>query len=104
MTTPGHEAATYQLAGPHALSQEDMVAILTRILGRPIRAAARPFEEVRRDAEAAGLPAERIATMGMMSAHYDAHGLVGNPNVLRWILGREPTTYEAFVRREMPLS
>ena len=104
MTTPGHEAATYQLAGPHALSQEDMAAILTRILGRPIRAAARPFEEVRRDAEAAGLPAERIATMGMMSAHYDAHGLVGNPNVLRWILGREPTTYEAFVRREMPLS
>ena len=103
MTTPGHEGATYQLAGPHALSQDDMAAILTRILGRPVRAVARPFEEVRREAVAAGLPAERIATMGLMNAYYDAHGLVGNPNVLRWILGREPTTYEAFVRREMPL-
>lgn len=36
-----------------------------------------------------------------MNAHYDRHGLIGNPNVLRWILGREPNDFGGFVRREL---
>jgi uncharacterized protein YbjT (DUF2867 family) len=103
MTEPGHEAATYQLVGPEALSQNDCAAILTRVLGRPIRAEAKPLEEFRRDAAAAGIPAERIDGMTKMNTHYDAHGLVGNPNVLRWILGREPTQFAEFVVRELLL-
>ena len=63
------------------------------VLGRPIRAVAKPIEDFRRDAAAAGMPAERIEVMTKMNAHYDAHGLVGNPNVLRWLLGREPTRF-----------
>ena len=42
--------------------------------------------------------------MCRMNAHYDAHGLIGNPNVLRWVLKREPTGFDAFVVREMPES
>jgi len=103
MTTAGHDGATYQLAGPDALSQDDMARILTEVLGRPIRAATKPPDEFRRDATAAGMPAERIETMSLMNAHYDAHGLIGNPNVLRWLLGREPTRFAEFVRREMPM-
>lgn len=100
-TEPGHEGATYQLAGPQALSQDDMADILTGLLGRPIRAAAKSMDDVRQEMTAAGMPAERIDTMARMNAHYDAHGLVGNPNALRWILGREPTTFADFVRREL---
>lgn len=103
ITEPGHDAATYQLAGPEALSQDDCAAILTRILGRPVRAVAKPIADFRRDAAAAGLPPERIETMTKMNAHYDAHGLVGNPNVLRWILAREPTRFADYVVRELPL-
>ena len=103
MTEPGHQAATYQLAAPDALSQEDCAAILSQVLGRPIRAAAKPIADFRRDAAVAGLPPERIETMTKMNAHYDAHGLVGNPNVLRWILGREPTRFAEYVVRELPL-
>ena len=103
MTEPGHEAATYQLAGPDALSQDDCAGILTKVLGRPIRAVAKPLEDFRRDAAAAGMPAERIEVMSKMNAHYDAHGLVGNSNVLRWILAREPTRFAEFVVRELPL-
>ena len=104
MTEPGHEAATYQLAGPEALSQDDCAGILTTVLGRPIRAVAKPIEDLRRDAVAAGMPVERIETMTKMNAHYDSHGLVGNPNVLRWLLGREPTRFVEFVRRELPVT
>ena len=104
MTEPGHDAATYQLAGPDDLSQDDCAGILTSVLGRPIRAVAKPIADFRRDAVAAGMPDERIEGMIKMNAHYDAHGLVGNSNVLRWILGREPTRFAEFVRRELPLS
>ena len=45
MTEPGHEAATYQLAGPNALSQDDCASILPRVLGRPIRAEAKPIDD-----------------------------------------------------------
>jgi uncharacterized protein YbjT (DUF2867 family) len=102
LTTPGHEGATYQLAGPEALSQADMAGILAQLLGRPIRAMGKPLDEFHREASAAGMPAERIETMCLMNAHYDAHGLIGNPNVLRWILGREPTHFIDFVKRELP--
>lgn len=101
MTEPGHEGATYQLAGPDALSQDDIACILTQVLGRPIRAEVKPLEDFRRDATVAGMPVERIETMCKMNAHYDAHGLVGNPNVLRWILGRQPTRFAAFVVKEL---
>ena len=100
-TEAGHEGATYQLAGPELLSQDDMARILTELLGRPVRAVAKSPEDARNEAVAAGLPAYRIETLARMNAHYDAHGLIGNPNVLRWILGREPTSFATFVRREL---
>jgi uncharacterized protein YbjT (DUF2867 family) len=101
LTQSGHQGATYQLAGAQALSQDDMAQILGRLLGRPIRALAKPLDEFRREAAAAGVPAERIETMCLMNAHYSAHGLIGNANVLRWILRREPTSFADFVSREL---
>ena len=50
---------------------------------------------------AAGLAAKRIEAMCTMNRHYDAHGLTGNANVLRWLLGREPTDFRTFVERDL---
>jgi len=100
-TQDGHESATYQLAGPQALSQEDVAMILSQILGRPIRAAALPLAEVLQKAAASGMAAERVETMRLMNTHYDRQGLIGSPNVLNWLLGRPPGTFLAFVRREL---
>ena len=101
MVEPGHDYATYQLAGPQQLSMEDCAAILTGVLGREVKAIARSDEEFRRGAQAAGMPDARIEGMSVMNAHYTAHGLSGNPNVLRWLLGREPTRFADFVKREL---
>ena len=35
-----------------------------------------------------------------MFQYYEAHGLTGNPTVLRWLLGRAPTSFASFARRE----
>jgi len=34
-----------------------------------------------------------------MNSHYDQFGFRGNPNVMRWILGREPNTFENYAKR-----
>lgn len=91
------EVALGDLTDPAAMSKAMVGAGQVLHICPPMH----PAEDMRREAAAAGLPSERIETMVRMNAHYDAHGLVGNPNVLRWLLGREPTTYRAFVRREL---
>jgi uncharacterized protein YbjT (DUF2867 family) len=97
---PGkHAFATYELGGPEALSQDDMARILAEVLGRPVTARAVPLEEMRAKARTAGLGDDRIEQMTAMNRHYDAHGMRGNPNVLRLLLGREPTTFRQYVER-----
>ena len=100
-TENGHGGATYQLAGPDLLSQRDMALILSGLTGKKIIAQAKTPEKFKADAKAASMPVTRLDTMLKMNAHYDAHGLVGNPNVLRWVLGREPTHFKDFVIRDL---
>jgi uncharacterized protein YbjT (DUF2867 family) len=98
-TQPGHHHATYELAGPQALSQDDMAAILTEEIGRPVVARQVLPEELRTTAAAKGVDPARIERMLVMNAHYDRHGFLGNPNILRWLIGRPPTLYRDYVRR-----
>ena len=35
-----------------------------------------------------------------IGACYSKYDFVGNPNVLTWLLGREPTSVEAYHRKE----
>lgn len=95
----GHLHATYELAGPEALSQDDMAATLTQLLGRPVRARAIPLDEMQARARKAGASEDRIEQMTAMNRHYDEHGFLGNANVLGWLLGRAPTRYADYVRR-----
>jgi len=96
---PGHLYATYELAGPQALSQTDMAAILTNLLGRSVEARAVSIEQLQARARASGAGEDRIEQMTIMNEHYDRHGFLGNPNVLTWLLGRNPTSYADYVRR-----
>ncbi len=95
----GHLYATYELAGPESLSQDDMAKILSDVLKRSITARHIPLDEMAAKAKAAGATDLRIDTMRKMNGHYDHSGFLGNANVLRWLLGREPNTYKAYVER-----
>ncbi|MEM1261406.1 MAG: NmrA family NAD(P)-binding protein [Pseudomonadota bacterium] len=96
-TQDGHEYATYELAGPQALSQKDMAATIADILGQPVKAVALDLDTMEQKARAAGASDDRIEQMLTMNRHYDAHGFLGNANVLHWLLRREPTTFRAYV-------
>jgi len=98
-TAPGHLYATYELAGPEALSQRDMARIISEVLDREVEAVATPLDEMVASASARGFGEDRVEQMRRMNAHYDAHGFLGNPNVLRWLLGRDPATFRDYVQR-----
>lgn len=95
----GHLYATYELAGREALSQNEMAAIISDVIGKPVVAKAIPLEQVAETARAKGFNDDRVEQMVVMNRHYDHCGFLGNPNVLRWILGRDPTLYRQFIER-----
>jgi uncharacterized protein YbjT (DUF2867 family) len=105
LTEPDHLNAIYELAGTLSLSHVEVAEIFGRVLKRDIRTER---EEIRdwsqRTSTALAMnthstPREKYATENLirMFKYYDQWGLVGNPNVLRWILKRDPTSLESFV-------
>ena len=98
LTGDGYENGIFELCGP-AITLRGKAEILSRVLGKPVRAEKEPLDAFLDHARAIGLSDFTIDVMAKMFPYYDAHGLVGNPKILGWILGREPTDFEAFARR-----
>jgi len=92
LTEQGHDAATYELAGPAITLAE---AVRTAGRARGVELEARTVD--RADAPVPPPFADRpsaSADMRAMWQEYDRHGLRGNSNILRMLLGREPASFE----------
>jgi hypothetical protein len=70
--------------------------VLGAAVGRPVRAVAEPVEAWDARARAAGIGDYQRETLAAMFRSYAANGLIGNANVLGWLLGRRPTTLAQF--------
>jgi len=101
LTEPGHLGATYELAGPDALTQTQVAEILSKQLRRLVRAEQITIETWTRQAQASGMGAYQIETLVKMFRYYDRHGFWGNPRALSYLIGREPAKFETFVERTM---
>src|SRR6185437_4765318 len=99
LTQDGHDGATYELVGTPPLSQNEVAAALAAVLGRDVRAEEEPVAAWDARARAGGVGEHERATLSAMFRYYAMHGLVGNPHVLRWLLGRAPTSLTAFFAR-----
>ena len=96
-----HDFASYQLAGPDSLNQLDMAKIISEVIGKPVFAEAKSTDEFKQSAEKVGMPEDRIEQIILMNNHYNEHGLVGNSNVLEWILGRPATNFSSYIRNNL---
>ena len=98
-----HTAATYELAGPGTFTGHDIGQLLSKVLGRPIRVERMDAEAFIRarmgDSDPSALE-HQLRAIRAIEARYSSHDFIGNPNVLTWLLGRPPTTFEAFVRKQ----
>lgn len=99
LTEAHHKNATYELAGTLPLSHVEVAKIFSRVLLRDVRAEE---EEIRAwRLRAAGLSKYALESLARMFTYYDRWGLAGNPNVLKWLLKREPTSLEVFARKQI---
>lgn len=99
LTEPGHQYATYELAGTLPMSHVEVISIFNRVLNESFRAEKEDIQDWKSRAEQRGMEAYAVDGLSSMFEYYDRWGLAGNPNVLRWVLKREPTSLETFVQR-----
>lgn len=92
-----HRWATYELCAADILTGHDVAETLTSVSGAPVHAEQVPIEAVL----PADAPDYTIDGFTRLINQYDRYGILGNPNVLRWLLGREPTTFAGYARREL---
>jgi hypothetical protein len=88
------------LVGTGLTSQVEIAAQLSKLLGKEIRAQQISLEDWKEQVEKTGLGSYQISTLVKMFLHYQDHGFSGNPRMLHWLLGRQPTTLENCIHRE----
>ena len=97
LTEPTHKNAIYELAGTMPTSHAAVAEILSRVLNRDIRAEKEKIKDWKFRAK--GMSEYAMQNLVRMFEYYDQWGLVGNPNVLRGLLKREPKSMESFIDR-----
>ncbi len=102
LTEAGHRNATYELAGSAPYSHAEVGETMTSVLNRPIRVEQEDISEWR--LRAVEVNEYALENLVKMFEYYDKWGLRGNPNVLRWLLGRDPVSLENFIQRSMKQS
>jgi NAD(P)H dehydrogenase (quinone) len=95
LTEDGHVGATYELVGTPAVSQIDVAQALSHVIGRPVRTVAETVEAWENRVRA-GMDDYHRETLAAMFRSYATDGLVGNANVLTWLLGHSPMTLAQF--------
>ena len=98
-----HAGATYELVAPGRYTAHELGAIIARVLERPIAVeqidADTYLKEFFGEVGPDQFPHE-ARVLRAITTRYSSHDFVGNPNVLTWLLGRPPTSYEQFVRTQ----
>jgi uncharacterized protein YbjT (DUF2867 family) len=98
-----HAGATYELVAPGRYTAHDLAKIISTVTGREVVAEeidSEAFLKASLGADSATQFPYQARLLRAISARYSSHDFVGNPNVLTWLLGREPTTFEQFTARE----
>ena len=98
-----HWSATYELVSDGRYTAYDLCTILSEVLDRHIDIeeidADTYLSAVLKNAAPDDYP-HQARVLRAITARYSSHDFLGNSNVLTWLLGRRPTTFAAFVRRE----
>src|ERR1700677_1122684 len=98
-----HAGATYELAAPGRYTAHELGDIISRVLGRPIAVREIDADSYLKAWVGDTDPRQvthQVRVLRAITARYSSHDFVGNPNVLSWLLGRPPTTFEDYVRNQ----
>jgi uncharacterized protein YbjT (DUF2867 family) len=99
LVEPGYQYAIYELAGPQAFNHLQIAERISQTFDQPIDPVQESIADWRQRVQKTGLSSYAIETLVKMFEHYDRHGFVGNPTVLRNLLQRPPTPFKSFLRK-----
>jgi uncharacterized protein YbjT (DUF2867 family) len=97
-----HAGATYELVAPGRYTAHDLAQVISEVAGREVIAEQIDSETFLKAALGADSSTQfpyQARLLRAISNRYSSHDFIGNPNVLAWLLGREPTTFEQFAQR-----
>jgi uncharacterized protein YbjT (DUF2867 family) len=97
-----HAGATYELVAPGRYTAHDLAKIISAVAGREVIAEQIDSEVFLKAAFGVDSLTQfpyQARVSRAISERYSRHDFIGNPNVLTWLLGRQPTTFEQFVQR-----
>lgn len=97
LTQANHKNAIYELASTMPTSHVEVAEIFSKFLKREIKAEKEEIGDWR--LRVSGLSEYTVENLLRMFEYYDKWGLVGNPNVLKWVLQREPNSLENFIQK-----
>jgi uncharacterized protein YbjT (DUF2867 family) len=97
LTESNHKNAIYELASTNPLSHTEVAEIFSKVLKREVKAEKEEIRDWR--LRVTGLSEYALENLVKMFEYYDKFGLVGNSNVLKWILKREPNSLETFIKQ-----
>lgn len=99
LTEPGHENATYELSGPDFISAAESVEIFNKITGKNAKIIQIDIEDlIKMNGITDSYGSEAFHALAYT---YGTYGFRGNANVLTWLLGRAPRTFEDFLKDEI---
>jgi len=99
-----HLYATYELCSTLPLSYDELAAQVSRVIGKEIELKQRPYAEAVEAmlailfGSADEVPSRTRDAAERMLLFYNRRGLVGNPLVLEWLLGRRATSVAAWAK------
>ena len=98
----GHQFATYDVAADVHLSVQEIAESVSRLAGKPIKSVAiDPYDVMPKIAAHWEGPMADYSIDGLhrLFSYYRRHGIWGNSNVLKWLLGRSPASFDDYVSR-----
>ncbi|WAL66422.1 NmrA family NAD(P)-binding protein [Amycolatopsis cynarae] len=93
----GHEARTYRLTGPAALTYEDAAEVLSRVLRRPVRYLSLSDVEARAAMTGAGMSDFHADALIEVSQAYRDGGADAVTTDVEVLTGSPPTAFDRFV-------
>lgn len=105
-----HYLAEYMICSTGPTSYADVVAALSKVIGKPIQITTREYNDAVLSLQslisADPTKTHRLTRDGIqrMQLYYNFYGIKGNTNVLEWLIDRKPTTVEDFFREKVQSS
>ncbi|KAJ5670912.1 hypothetical protein N7507_000039 [Penicillium longicatenatum] len=102
-----HYLAEYIACSTGPTSYAEVISMLSEEMGRPITIvkkdyfeSADQFQNMLAGKNGEVSPGARDAIHRLL-LYYNFHGIKGNTNVLKWLIGREPTTIKGFLHQKV---